>query len=47
MPFIAASAAIFEAATGKPVLSMLRPGKRPSGEEAAGILRHVRRSESA
>ncbi len=32
---------IFEAATGKPVLSLLRPGKRPSGEEAAGILRHV------
>ncbi len=32
---------IFEAATGKPVLSLLRPGKRPSGKEAAGILRHV------
>lgn len=32
---------IFEAATGKPVLSLLRPGKRPSGEEAARILRHV------
>ena len=32
---------IFEAATGKPVLSLLRPGKRPSGEEAAEILRHV------
>ncbi len=32
---------IFEAATGKPVLSLLRPGKRPSGEEAASILRHV------
>ena len=30
---------IFEAATGKPVLSLLRPGKRPSGEEAARILR--------
>jgi hypothetical protein len=32
---------IFEAATGKPVLSLLRPGKRPSGREAAKILRHV------
>jgi hypothetical protein len=32
---------IFEAATGKPVLSLLRPGKRPSGKEAAGILKHV------
>ena len=32
---------IFEAATGKPVLSLLRPGKRPSGKEAARILRHV------
>ena len=32
---------IFEAATGKPVLSLLRPGKRPSGEEAARTLRHV------
>ncbi len=32
---------IFEAATGKPVLSLLRPGKRPSGEEAARILDHV------
>jgi hypothetical protein len=32
---------IFEAATGKPVLSLLRPGKRPSGAEAAKILRHV------
>ena len=32
---------IFEAATGTPVLSLLRPGKRPSGEEAARILRHV------
>ncbi len=32
---------IFDAATGKPVLSLLRPGKRPSGKEAAGILRHV------
>lgn len=32
---------IFDAATGKPVLSLLRPGKRPSGEEAAKIPRHV------
>ena len=32
---------IFEAGTGKPVLSLLRPGKRPSGEEAAQVLRHV------
>jgi hypothetical protein len=32
---------IFEAATGKPVLSLLRPGKRPSGAEAARIIRHV------
>ena len=32
---------IFEAATAKPVLSLLRPGKRPSGEEAARVLGHV------
>jgi hypothetical protein len=32
---------IFEAATAKPVLSLLRPGKRPSGAEAARILKHV------
>jgi hypothetical protein len=32
---------IFEATSGKPILSLLRPGKRPSGEEAARILRHV------
>jgi hypothetical protein len=32
---------IFEAATGKPVLSLLRPGRRPSGAEAARILKHV------
>tara|TARA_B100000315_G_scaffold206298_1_gene200598 strand:- start:164 stop:1504 length:1341 start_codon:yes stop_codon:yes gene_type:complete len=32
---------IFEAATGKPVLSLLRPGKRPSGKEAARIIKHV------
>ena len=30
---------IYDAASGKPILSLLRPGKRPSG--AAGILRHV------
>jgi hypothetical protein len=27
--------------TGRPVLSLLRPGKRPSGEEVEQILRHV------
>ena len=32
---------IYDAATGKPVCFVLRPGKRPSGEEAAQILRHV------
>ena len=32
---------IFEAGTEKPVAALLRPGKRPSGEEAAGVLRHV------
>jgi hypothetical protein len=32
---------IFDAASGKPVLSLLRPGKRPSGAEAARILDHV------
>ncbi|MDA1326028.1 MAG: IS1380 family transposase [Proteobacteria bacterium] len=32
---------IFEATTSKPVLSLLRPGKRPSGQEAAGVLKHV------
>ncbi len=32
---------IYEAATGKPVCFLLRPGKRPSGEEAAMVLRHV------
>jgi hypothetical protein len=32
---------IFEAATGKPVAVLLRPGKRPSGVEAARVLRHV------
>ena len=32
---------IYDAASGKPILSLLRPGKRPSGAEAAGILWHV------
>lgn len=32
---------IYDAATGKPVCFLLRPGKRPSGEEAAMVLRHV------
>ena len=32
---------IFDALSGKPVLSLLRPGKRPSGEEVARVLRHV------
>ncbi len=32
---------IFEAGSGKSVLSLLRPGKRPSGEEIAQVLRHV------
>lgn len=32
---------IFEAGTGKPVAALLRPGKRPSGEDAAKVLRHV------
>ncbi len=32
---------IFEANSGKPVLSLLRPGKRPSGEEIARVLWHV------
>jgi hypothetical protein len=32
---------IFEATSGKPILSLLRPGKRPSGEETARILAHV------
>jgi len=32
---------IFEARSGKPVLSLLRPGKRPSGEEIARVLWHV------
>ena len=32
---------IFEAGSGKPILSLMRPGKRPSGEEAARVLWHV------
>ncbi len=32
---------IFDAGSGKAVLCLLRPGKRPSGKEAAKILRHV------
>jgi hypothetical protein len=32
---------IYDAASQKPVCFMLRPGKRPSGEEAAQVLRHV------
>jgi Transposase DDE domain group 1 len=32
---------VFEAGSGKPILSLLRPGKRPSGSETARILRHV------
>ena len=32
---------IFEANSGKPILSLMRPGKRPSGEEIARVLAHV------
>ena len=32
---------VFEATTGKPVLALLRPGKRPSGEEIARVMWHV------
>ncbi len=32
---------IFEANSGKPILSPLREGKRPSGKEIARVLRHV------
>ena len=32
---------IFDGLSGKPVLSLLRPGKRPSGDEVAAVLRHV------
>jgi hypothetical protein len=34
---------VFEAGSGKPVLALLRPGKRPSGREAASIVAHVTR----
>jgi len=32
---------IFDGLSGKPVLALLRPGKRPSSEEVAKVLRHV------
>ena len=32
---------VFDGLSGKPVLSLLRPGKRPSGDEVAKVLRHV------
>ena len=32
---------IFDGVTGKPIAALLRPGKRPSGKEAAKVLRHV------
>ena len=32
---------IFEATSGKPVAALLRPGKTPSGDEAAMVLRHA------
>ena len=32
---------IFEANSGKPILSLMRPGKRPAGEEIARVLWHV------
>ena len=32
---------IFEGNSGKPIVSLMRPGKRPSGEEAARVLWHV------
>ena len=32
---------IFEGNSGKPILSLLRPGKRPSGKEIARVLGHV------
>ncbi|KUO56035.1 MAG: hypothetical protein APF80_12400 [Alphaproteobacteria bacterium BRH_c36] len=32
---------IFEANSGKPILSLIRPGKRPSGAEIARVLKHV------
>lgn len=35
---------IYEAATGKPVAVILRPGKTPGGAEVALVLRHVVRA---
>jgi hypothetical protein len=32
---------IFEGNSGKPILSLMRPGKRPAGEEIARVLWHV------
>jgi hypothetical protein len=32
---------IYDAGSGKPVAFLLRPGKRPSGAEAARVLRHI------
>jgi len=32
---------IFDGLSGKPVLALLRPDKRPSGQEVAKVLRHV------
>ena len=32
---------IFEGNSGKPILSLIRPGKRPSGAEIARVLKHV------
>jgi len=32
---------VFDGLSGKPILSLLRPGKRPSGEEVAKVLRHL------
>lgn len=32
---------IFDSLSGKPILALLRPGKRPSGDEVAKVLRHV------
>jgi hypothetical protein len=38
---------IYEAASGKPVAVILRPGKTPGGAEVALVLRHVVRARSA
>ena len=32
---------IFEATSGKPLLAMIRPGKRPAGKEIAAVLRRI------